>query len=484
MQFEEVKKFLLDKLAAELPSYLTYHNCGHTVEVIKRAHELGVEARLSEKDLKILLTAALFHDAGFILEYQGHENISCEYARDILPAYNYSAEDIEQITHLIMATREPRQPDNELSKLLCDADCYYLGTDRYDAIAATLYDELRVSGQLNSEDQWISRQIGFLRAHEFFTHAAKQKLQQTFNQNLKKLELKQNSLRKPGPGLSFMFGELLLICVGVIIAGFALKGFLIPNSFFDGGVTGFSLLIHELYHFNIAYVIVLANLPFIAMGYFIISRKFAQRTFLCILLLGLCLLYIPYPVVTSDKLLISIFGGFFLGLGTGITMRAGCAIDGIEVLAVYTLKRTSFTISEIILGINIIIFTIAAFKFGIPVALYSMLTYFIASKTIDYVIEGVEAYTGVTIISGKSERIKERLVKEMHRGITVYKGERGYLPGNFEVHYDCDILFTIITRLEMRKLKNLVAETDPNAFIFASTIKEASGGVMKRRHVH
>ena len=272
--------------------------------------------------------------------------------------------------------------------------------------------------------------------------------------------------------------------MGVIIAGFALKGFLIPNSFFDGGVTGFSLLIHELYHFNIAYVIVLANLPFIAMGYFIISRKFAQRTFLCILLLGLCLLYIPYPVVTSDKLLISIFGGFFLGLGTGITMRGGCAIDGIEVLAVYTLKRTSFTISEIILGINIIIFTIAAFKFGIPVALYSMLTYFIASKTIDYVIEGVEAYTGVTIISGKSERIKERLVKEMHRGITVYKVERGYLPGNFEVHYDCDILFTIITRLEMRKLKNLVAETDPNAFIFASTIKEASGGVMKRRHVH
>jgi uncharacterized membrane-anchored protein YitT (DUF2179 family) len=113
-----------------------------------------------------------------------------------------------------------------------------------------------------------------------------------------------------------------------------------------------------------------------------------------------------------------------------------------------------------------------------------MLTYFTASKTIDYVVEGIEAYTGVTIISGKSEIIKSRLVNELGRGITVYKGERGFLPGKFEMYNDCDIIFTIITRLELRKLKNLVIEVDPNAFIFANTIKEASGGIIKRRHIH
>jgi uncharacterized membrane-anchored protein YitT (DUF2179 family) len=270
----------------------------------------------------------------------------------------------------------------------------------------------------------------------------------------------------------------------VIITSFALKGFLVPNHFFDGGITGISLLLHELYHFNLAYVIVLANIPFILISWFSINKGFAIKTFFCVVLLGLCLLYPDFPVITDDKLLISIFGGFFLGVGIGLTMRAGCAVDGIEVLALYTLRRSSLTISEIILGLNIIIFSLAAFEFGIQTALYSMLTYFTASKTIDYVIEGLNAYTGVTIISGKSDEVKHRLVNELGRGITIYKGERGYLPGKFDVHDDCDIIFTIITRLEMRKLKNMVTDVDPNAFVFASTIKETSGGIIKRRHVH
>jgi uncharacterized membrane-anchored protein YitT (DUF2179 family) len=113
--------------------------------------------------------------------------------------------------------------------------------------------------------------------------------------------------------------------------------------------------------------------------------------------------------------------------------------------------------------------------------MYSMLTYFTASKTMDYVVEGIEAYTGVTIISGKSELLKDRLVNELGRGITIYKGERGYLPGNFEVHNDTDIIFTVITRLEIRRLKEVVYETDPAAFVFASVIKEASGGILKKR---
>ena len=330
---------------------------------------------------------------------------------------------------------------------------------------------------------WQRQQISFMLSHQYFTNTAKDLLEGKQKKNLILLQAKTESPH------TFKYhestaGDILLILFGVIITSFALKGFLVPNHFFDGGITGISLLIHELYGFNLAYVIVLANVPFIIMSMYAINRGFAIKTFFCIVLLGICLLYPGFPVITPDKLLVSIFGGFFLGLGIGLTMRAGCAVDGIEVLALYTLRRSSFTISEIILGLNIIIFSLAAFQFGIQTALYSMLTYFTASKTIDYVIEGIQAYTGVTIISGRSDKIKYSLVNELGRGITVYKGERGYLPGKFDVHDDCDIIFTIITRLELRKLKNMVNAIDPNAFIFASTIKETAGGIIKKRHLH
>lgn len=278
--------------------------------------------------------------------------------------------------------------------------------------------------------------------------------------------------------------EVLFIVIGVFTAAFALRSFLVPNAFFDGGVNGISLLIHEIYHINLAIVILLVNLPFLIIGAYVVNYQFAIKTLFAIILMGIFLNYFPYPKITSDKLLVSVFGGFFLGVGIGLTMRAGCALDGIEVLGLYTGKRSSFTVTEIVFGINIIIFLIAAFKFGPETSLYSMLTYFAASRTVDYVVEGIEAYTGVTIISAQSEEVKNRLVNELGRGITVYKGERGYLPGSYDVHTDTDIIFTVVTRLEMRKLKNLVYAIDPKAFVFANTIREASGGVIKRRQRH
>jgi uncharacterized membrane-anchored protein YitT (DUF2179 family) len=154
------------------------------------------------------------------------------------------------------------------------------------------------------------------------------------------------------------------------------------------------------------------------------------------------------------------------------------------VLALYASRRTSFTIAEFILVINIIIFAFAAIKFGIEIALYSILTYFTASRTIDYVLEGIEAHTGVTIVSGHSETIKHRILNEMGRAITIYKGERGFLPNNFEEGKDCDIIFIVVSRLELRKLKNLVFETDSKAFVFANTIREAAGGILSRQENH
>jgi len=278
--------------------------------------------------------------------------------------------------------------------------------------------------------------------------------------------------------------DTLYVVIGILFCGFALKSFLVPNSFFDGGVTGISLLLHELYHWNIAYVIVIANIPFIIMGAFQINKTYAIKTIIAIIGLGLCLSFINYPLVTSDKLLTSIFGGVFMGIGVGLAIRGGCALDGIEVLALYTGKRIAFTISEIILGINIVIFLIAAIKLGLPTSLYSILTYYTASKTISFVIEGLEEYTGVTIISGQSEQIKRELVMTLGRGITIYKGERGFLKDSFDVSAPVDIIFTVVTRLEVRRLRNVVYEIDAKAFVFTSTIKEAAGGVLKKRARH
>jgi uncharacterized membrane-anchored protein YitT (DUF2179 family)/predicted metal-dependent HD superfamily phosphohydrolase len=483
MRFEEVRFFLLTKLQNELPPNLSYHNVQHTRDVLSASEELASSENISGEDLLILKTAALFHDSGYMSTYEGHEDISCELAKNILPDFGYTTENIGEICLIINATRLPQLPLNQKSKILCDADLYYLGTADYKESAENLFQEMHGAGIMKSRTEWVERQIHFLEEHRYFTQSAIDMLSAGQHQNLISLKTELESAHSVTGHNKFYLSDLILIIAGVILAAFALKSFLVPNKFFDGGITGISLLIHDIYNFNLAYVIIIANLPFVLMGLYTINQHFAWKTFICIILLGLCL-YLPYPVITSDKLLVSIFGGFFLGTGIGLTMRAGCAVDGIEVLALYTWRRTSFTISEIILALNMLIFSIAAFRFGIETALYSMLTYFTATKTIDYVVEGIEAYTGVTIISGKSEMVKNRLVNELGRGITIYKGERGFLPGKFHVHNDVDIIFTVITRLELRKLKNLVTEIDPQAFVFAHTIKEASGGVMKRRHIH
>jgi hypothetical protein len=287
----------------------------------------------------------------------------------------------------------PQTPLNKTARILCDADLFYLGTNDYSKNAENLFLEMQKMGIVRNRADWMEKQINFLEDHRYFTDSAIENLSGGQHTNLLSLKNQMQLDHSVTGHKRFNPSDILLIVIGVITAAFSLKAFLVPNDFFDGGITGISLLIHELYHINLGYVIVIANLPFVLMGMFTINSHFAWKTLLCIVLLGICLIYVPYPVITNDKLLVSIFGGFFLGIGIGLTMRAGCAVDGIEVLALYTWRRTSFTISEIILALNVLIFSIAAFRFGIPVALYSMLTYFTATKTIDYVVEGIEAYT-------------------------------------------------------------------------------------------
>ena len=486
MLYEQVHSFLIQKLENGLPSYLTYHDAGHTKNVIEAVEHLAIAENVSGDELVLLKTAALFHDAGYMQTYKGHEEVSCNLAKKHLPDFGYDADQIETVCRLILATKWPARPTDLLEKILCDADMYYLGTVHYTFYADKLYNELKKDGVIKTKVDWLLQQVEFLSEHKYYTQTARRERDVQKQKDLQQLKLKLESSFSNSDKMkpAELLQDILLMVTGVVFAGYALKGFLVPNHFFDGGITGISLLVHELYDFNLAIVILVLNLPFIVISYFTVSYRFALWTLISVILLGICLTLLPSVALTTDKLLISIFGGVFLGIGIGLIMRAGAALDGIEVLALYTLKRTSFTITEIIMGINVLIFAVAALKFGVETALYSILTYFSATRCIDYVVEGIQAFTGVTIISGKSELIKYKLVNDLGRGITVYKGERGFLPGKFEISSDCDIIFTVISRLELRKLKNLVYNEDPKAFVFANTIKEASGGVIKRRHHH
>lgn len=273
-----------------------------------------------------------------------------------------------------------------------------------------------------------------------------------------------------------------LLSLGVLSAGFGLKGFLLPNNFIDGGATGLSLLISELLNLSLPLVLILVNIPFIILANNVVGRNFAIKTFLAIIALAICTAIIPYPQITNDKLLVSVFGGFFLGTGIGLAVRSGAVIDGTEVLAIASSKKIGMTIGDIIMAINILIFSIAAWLLSVETALYAMLTYLSASKTVDFIIEGIEEYTGVTIISVKEEKIREMIVEKIGRGITVYKGERGFGKSGEKV-YDMSILYTVITRLEISKLKLEIEKIDPNAFVVMNSIKDMKGGMIKKRRL-
>ena len=486
MQYEQVHTFLIDKLERGLPSYLTYHDVLHTKNVIAAAEHLATCENIIGSELILLKTAALFHDAGFLQSSHQHETHSCSLARRFLPQYHYSEEQIESTCRMIMTTKIPQSAEDHLSQLLCDADLYYLGGNEYEIYAHKLYKEFKKTKVVKTEIEWQLKQAEFLSSHHYYSKTAKHEREENKQSNLQHLQenITKSLLPHSENNPLETAKDVFLVLVGLIISGIAYKGFLVPNHFFDGGISGISLLVSNIFQTNLSVLIVLLNLPFIVMSYFTVGKKFALRTFLCIVLLSICLALLPEFALTSDKLLISIFGGIFLGIGMGLVMRAGATLDGMDVLALYTFKKTSFSITEIIMALNILIFAIAAFKYGIETALYSILTYFAATFSSDYVVEGIQAYTGITIVSAKSEVIKYQLVNQLGRAITVYKGERGFIPGKFDGNVDCDIIFMVVTRLEMRKLKNLVYEVDAHAFIFASTIKEASGGIISRKHGH
>lgn len=275
----------------------------------------------------------------------------------------------------------------------------------------------------------------------------------------------------------------VLIVIGIFSASFGIKGFLLPGEFIDGGATGISMLLSDILNLPIAALIIVVNIPFILLGYRQIGRVFTIRTILAISGLAICLALVEYPVITEDKLLIAVFGGFFLGAGIGFAIRGGGVLDGTEVLAIYISRRTGSTIGDVIMGINILIFLSAVYFLGIENALYSMLTYLAASKTVDFLIEGIEEYTGVTIISRKSEEVREMIADKLGRGATIYKGSGGYGKQGY-INAETEIIFTVVTRLEVSRLRSEIEIIDDDAFVVMHSIKDTKGGMIKKRLPH
>ena len=270
-----------------------------------------------------------------------------------------------------------------------------------------------------------------------------------------------------------------LIVLGIASAGFGLKGFLLSSRFIDGGVTGVSMLLSEVLSLPLSILLLVINLPFIALGYRQIGKWFAVRSVLAIAGLAVCLAVVEYPDVTPDKLLTAVFGGFFIGAGIGLAIRGGAVLDGTEIAALLISKSSGvLKTGDVILALNIFIFLAAAYLLGVESALYSMLTYFAASKTVDFLIHGIEEYTALTIISDQSEEIRQAIIRVLGRGVTVYKGKRGWTDT------EQDILYCVVTRLEIRKVKRLARELDESVFIVVHTLADVDGGVIKKGALH
>jgi len=270
---------------------------------------------------------------------------------------------------------------------------------------------------------------------------------------------------------------VLLIILGIFSAAFGLKGFLLSSRFIDGGVTGISMLLADQLHRPLAIIILVINLPFIALGLRQVGKIFALKSTLAIAGLSLCLAFVEFPDVTPDKLLTAVFGGFFIGAGIGLAIRGGAVLDGTEITALLISKSSNLLrVGDVILILNVFIFLAAAFFLGIEPALYSMLTYFAASKTVDFLIHGLEEYTGIIVISERNEEIRQAIIRDLERGVTVYKGRGGLSDA------DQNILFCVVTRLEIGRIKSVVHDLDANAFIVVHPLADAEGGVLKRMH--
>lgn len=273
--------------------------------------------------------------------------------------------------------------------------------------------------------------------------------------------------------------RIVMIITGAVFMAMGIELFLVPNQLLDGGIVGISIILSHLTGIQIGLFIFLLNIPFFFIGYKQIGKTFALSTVLGITVLSICT-YFLHPVArfTDDLLLATVFGGIVLGIGVGLVIRYGGSLDGTEILAILFSTKTAFSVGEIIMFFNLMIFTIAGFVFTWEQAMYSVLAYFIAYKTIDIVIQGLDESKSVYIISDFVDEVGEAIIDRLGRGVTYLHGEGAYTGDKKK------IIFTVITRLEEAKLKTIVEDIDPLAFVAIGNIAEVRGGRFKKRSIH
>jgi len=283
---------------------------------------------------------------------------------------------------------------------------------------------------------------------------------------------KKNTVRK-------ITTRTIMVAIGAIIMAVGLELFLVPNHIMDGGIVGVSIIASHLLSLPLGIFIFVLNLPFIFLGYKQIGKTFALSTGLGITVLSVTTIFLHnLQPFTTDTLLATVFGGIILGIGVGIVIRYGGSLDGTEILAILFNRKSPFSVGEIIMFFNLLIFTIAGFVFTWEQAMYSIMAYYIAYKMIDIVIQGMEESKSVYIISDEIDEIGQTIMDRLGRGVTFLHGEGAY-TGN-----DKKVIFTVITRLEESKLKSIVAEIDAHAFLAIGNIAEVKGGRFKKKDIH
>lgn len=273
--------------------------------------------------------------------------------------------------------------------------------------------------------------------------------------------------------------RIFMIITGAIFMAMGIELFLVPNQLLDGGIVGISIILAHLTGVQLGLFIFLLNIPFFFIGYKQIGKTFALSTVLGITVLSIST-YLLHPVArfTDDLLLATVFGGIVLGIGVGLVIRYGGSLDGTEILAILFSTKSAFSVGEIIMFFNIMIFTVAGFVFTWEQAMYSALAYFIAYKTIDIVIQGLDESKSVYIISDFADEVGNAIMDRLGRGVTYLHGEGAYTGD------DKKIIFTVITRLEEAKLKTIVEDIDLQAFVAIGNIAEVRGGRFKKRNIH
>ena len=274
-----------------------------------------------------------------------------------------------------------------------------------------------------------------------------------------------------------LISEYGQIAFGIVLASIGLKAFLLPNGFLDGGVTGIALLVRTFVDINLSYLLVIFSIPFLILGYYTVSKRIVVKSIISIVGLAASIHFENFATITDDKLLISIFGGLFLGAGIGIAIRNGSVLDGSEILGIYLNDKFGFSIGQVILLFNIVLFSITAYVISVEVALYSILTYIVTAKVTDLTIEGFEDFIGVTIVSKEFLKIKVAIMGELGAGLTSYKGSKGF--GSQGEQQDFDIIHTIINRIDIKKMHRLIDDIDDQAFIVEFDVNNVKGGVLR-----